>query len=110
MIRFIIKNINTNRSKKSKIKVSLKKIIKFYLLFVSTICLCSIFSHSQELEETEINNLNQTLGTPQLTQEEIEWISDHPVLTATSKIDAAPMDFMRAGEHIGARHQRKLGF
>ena len=36
-----------------------------------------------------------------LTEEEKTWISQHPVIKATSKISTAPIEFIRAGESVG---------
>ncbi|MBL4603899.1 MAG: transporter substrate-binding domain-containing protein [Emcibacteraceae bacterium] len=36
-----------------------------------------------------------------LTDEEKEWIKGHPIIKATSKIDAAPNEFIRAGDPVG---------
>lgn len=36
-----------------------------------------------------------------LTDEEMEWIADHPVLKATNEMDWAPIDFVRDGREAG---------
>lgn len=53
------------------------------------------------MEETDYNDVTQIFDKPILTLEEKEWITKHPVLRATSKVNAAPMEFMRAGEAVG---------
>ncbi|MBT6330397.1 MAG: transporter substrate-binding domain-containing protein, partial [Kordiimonadaceae bacterium] len=36
-----------------------------------------------------------------LTAEEKQWISEHPLITATNKMDSSPNEFVRAGEAAG---------
>lgn len=48
------------------------------------------------------DNVQSTSETATLlTAEEKQWISEHPVLTATNKMDSAPNEFTRAGEAAG---------
>lgn len=75
-------------------------IIKNFVIILLWAIIGNSISNAQTsvIEETKINQL---LDSAILTQEEREWIVSHPTITATSKLDAAPMEFTRAGENIG---------
>ncbi|MBT5187049.1 MAG: transporter substrate-binding domain-containing protein, partial [Kordiimonadaceae bacterium] len=47
----------------------------------------------------QANNLSN--NNVNLTKEELNWISMHPILKATNEMDWAPIDFMRAGKPTG---------
>lgn len=81
--------------------MSLKKIIIIVLFFIATFNFSNSIGFSQSVQDREHNEVNQKLDQPILTDEEKEWIRKHPVIRATSKGSAAPMEFMRAGEPVG---------
>lgn len=73
--------------------------MKFLVLFIGVI-FSGISVHAQTLSMQD--NVEE-LSVPEdiLTAEELQWISEHPVLKATNKMDAAPNEFVRAGEAAG---------
>ena len=56
------------------------------LLIVATTCTVSAQSNSESIP---------------LTEEELAWIAEHPVLKATNEMDWAPIDFVRSGSPAG---------
>lgn len=81
--------------------MSLKKILNIVLFLFATYIFSGPISFSQNFNDTDHNDVNQSLDKPVLSAEEKEWIKKHPVIRATSKINAAPMEFTRAGEFVG---------
>ncbi|MBT6035618.1 MAG: transporter substrate-binding domain-containing protein [Kordiimonadaceae bacterium] len=43
----------------------------------------------------------QTAASQNLTNEELNWIKEHPVVTATNEMDWGPLDFVRSGKPAG---------
>lgn len=81
--------------------MSLKKLIKIVFLFSFTINLSFSPSLGQDLIGNIIDDEDYDFDKPILTEEEKDWINKHPIVKATSKINAAPMEFTRAGEFVG---------
>lgn len=66
--------------------------------------ICMMLLPFSVLAQTYVNadgSENDILDTPILTTEEVEWVKENPTVTATAKINAAPLEFIRAGEPAG---------
>ena len=69
------------------------------LIFVSLFC--HALSILQLNAQTPSQDLQETLIAATLTEQEIEWLRENPVLTATNDKGWAPMDYVRAGKPAG---------
>ncbi|WDU57476.1 transporter substrate-binding domain-containing protein [Pseudemcibacter aquimaris] len=74
--------------------------IKTLLHIIFGLCLLSVSADAQTYVQPD-GSENDLLDTPILTTEEVEWIANNPKITVTAKFNAAPIEFMRAGEPAG---------
>lgn len=69
-------------------------------LFCSNLLVCHSIAFAQDSSTGRGYDLLLP-ATVLLTEEEVDWIKEHPVVRATSKNFAAPIEFIRAGEAAG---------
>ena len=72
-------------------------LIKWLLGLCFIVITSNHFSYGQQIDQF-IESTNSSIG---LTEEELEWIKDNPVIRATNKLDTAPNEFVRGGQPAG---------
>ncbi len=72
----------------------------FLVVFLLTAlqCFCCVYANGQTVGNEQTGNDPFKVA---LTQQQQEWVREHPVLRSTSKNAAAPIEFIRAGEAAG---------
>lgn len=80
--------------------MSLRHIFKTCSIYLQR-CVGVFFIVFFTLNDFAVSQSIETDVAVQFTSEELDWLKEHPVVTATNELDWAPLDFVRAGIPAG---------